>query len=39
MAEEKTVNPNEPLYEQELTPHQYFEEVNNSLLTIRGAWS
>lgn len=27
MAEEKTVNPNESLYEQELTPYQYFEEV------------
>lgn len=37
MVEEKTINPNEHLYEQELTPYQYFEEVNNSLLTIRGA--
>lgn len=48
MADEKIVDPNEPLCKQELTPYQYkktpwesesFREVNNSLLTIRGAWS
>lgn len=27
MADEKVVNPDQPLYEQELTPYQYFEEV------------
>lgn len=27
MADEKIVNPSEPLYERELTPYQYFEEV------------